>query len=213
MRRFELGTQSGISIGIFVVAGKPVHAGHWEVIKRAASECDEAVIITSTAGRDELPAGVMIDAWKEVLEPQFHKDFPNATLIISSESPLSIAVNKIRELKNVVNKFVFYSDDEDAAGKYSRDKIAAMVKDPQAMEKFEQMPIPRSQTYQISGTQVRGFLKLNDRASFDMFVPQTLDGKMKDKYWSILKGEYGVIKDNRQRKSIITHLWENLERK
>lgn len=211
MKRFEIGTKSGITIGIFVVAGKPVHDGHWKMIRRATA-CDEAIIITSSAGRDELPAGVMIDAWKEVLEPQFHKDFSNATLIISSESPLSIAVNKIRSLKDVVSQFFFFSDDEDAAGKYSVDKIAGMVKDPSAMEKFVQVPVPRSQTVQISGTQVRNFLKNNDRESFDMFVPQTLSNEMKDKYWSILKNEHGQIKDSRQRKSILAHLWENLER-
>jgi len=213
MKRFEIGTQNGITIGIFVLAGKPVHDGHWKMIGRAAKECDEAIIITSSAGRDELPAGVMIDAWKAVLEPQFYKDFPNATLIISSESPLSIAVHKIKSLKNVVSKFFFYTDDEDAVGKFSVDKIAAMVKDPLAMEKFVQVPIPRSQTIQISGTEVRNFLNDNDHESFNMFVPQTLSDSMKDKYWSILKAEYGQIKDSRQRKSILANLWENLERK
>ena len=212
MKRLEIGTKNGITIGIFVVAGKPVHDGHWKMIRRACA-CDEAIIITSSAGRDELPAGVMIDAWKAVLEPQFYKDFSNATLIISSESPLSIAVNKIRSLKDVVSQFFFFSDDEDAAGKYSIDKITGMVKDPLAMEKFVQVPVPRSQTVQISGVQVRDFLTNNDHESFNMFVPQTLSEEMKNKYWSILKAEHGQIKDSRQRKSILANLWENLERK
>ena len=212
MKRLEIGTKNGITIGIFVVAGKPVHDGHWKMIRRACA-CDEAIIITSSAGRDELPAGVMIDAWKAVLEPQFYKDFSNATLVISSESPLSIAVNKIRSLKDVVSQFFFFSDDEDAAGKYSIDKITGMVKDPLAMEKFVQVPVPRSQTVQISGVQVRDFLTNNDHESFNMFVPQTLSEEMKNKYWSILKAEHGQIKDSRQRKSILANLWENLERK
>lgn len=209
MKRLEIGDQNGISIGIFVVSGKPVHEGHWKMIGRAASECDEALIITSTAGRDELPAGVMIDAWKAVLEPQFHRDYPNATLIITSESPLHLAIEKMRQLKHVVNKFVFYSDDEDAKDKYAKQKIIDMLRDPIAASKFEQMPVPRAETVQISGTMMRQFLNSDDRASFDRYAPQTLDQGMKDTYWGILKGTYGDIQDSRRR-SLLKVLFETV---
>lgn len=211
MKRLEIGTQNGINIGIFVVAGKPVHDGHWQMIGRAASECDEALIITSTAGRDELPPGVMIDAWKAVLEPQFHRDYPNATLIITSESPLQLACDKMRQLKNVVNKFVFYSDDEDARGKYAKEKIIDMLRDPVAASKLESMPVPRAETVQISGTMMRQFLNSDDRASFDRYVPQTLNQEMKDTYWSILKGTYGDIQDSKQR-NLLKVLFESMRR-
>ena len=208
MKRLEIGTQNGISIGIFVVAGKPVHEGHWQMIGRAASQCDEALIITSTAGRDELPPGVMIDAWKAVLEPQFHRDYPNATLIITPDSPLQLAIDKMRQLKDVVSKFVFYSDDEDARGKYSKDKLVDMLRDPVAASKFEPMPVPRSETVQISGTRMREFLAMDDRDSFDRYVPQTLSQELKDKYWSILKGTYGDIQDSRKRSNALKVLFE-----
>ena len=211
MKRLEIGTQNGISIGIFVVAGKPVHVGHWQMIDLVRSECDEALIITSTAGRDELPAGVMIDAWKAVLEPQFRRDFPNATLIISPESPLSLAVDKMRQLKDVVSKFVFYSDDEDARGKYAPAKMADNIRDPVVIEKFEQRPVPRAQTTQISGTVMRQFLAENDRESFERFVPQTLSQEMKDKYWKILKGDHGPIQDGRV--FMLKVLFESIKRR
>ena len=172
------------------------------MINLVASECDEALIITSTAGRDELPAGVMIDAWKAVLEPQFHRDFPNATLVISPESPLNLAVGKMRELKSMVNKFVFYSDDEDAQGKYSLSRMVDTIRDPSVIEKFEQRAVSRSQTVQISGTDVRKFLSSNDRQSFDRFVPQTLSSEMREKYWKILKGEHGAIADGKKASAI-----------
>ena len=212
MKRLEIGTQNGISIGIFVVAGKPVHEGHWQMIGRAARECDEALIITSTSGRDELPPGVMIDAWKAVLEPQFHRDYPNATLIITPDSPLQLSIDKMRQLKDVVNKFVFYSDDVDARGKYAIDKLTDMLRDPTAAQKLQSMPVPRSETIQISGTKMREFLAADDRASFDRFVPQTLDSDMKDKYWSILKGTYGDIQDSRKRSSVLAKLFETIRR-
>lgn len=213
MQRLETGTKNGISIGIFVVAGKPVHAGHWEMIRLASKECDEALIITSTAGRDELPAGVMVDAWSAILEQQFYKDFPNATLIISGESPLNVAINKIRSLKDVVSKFMFYSDDEDAKGKYSLSRLSGLLKDPTALEKIEQRAVSRSETIQISGTQMREYLTADDKKSFEMFVPQTLNKTMKDKYWRILKGEQENIQDSKNRKSVLSYLWENLHRK
>lgn len=213
MKRLEIGIQNGISIGIFVVAGKPVHAGHWQMIDIIRKECDEALIITSSAGRDELAAGVMIDAWKAVLEPQFHKDFPNATLIITSESPLDLAINKMRDLKNVVNRFVFYSDPEDLAGKYAPDKLRDRIKDPVAIEKLQQVAIPRTETVQISGTRMREFIKNDDRESFDHFVPQALSPEMKDNYWKIVRGEQVNITDGVKRKSVLMYLWENLEKK
>jgi hypothetical protein len=212
MRRLEIGTQSGISIGIFVVSGKPVHAGHWGMIDLASRECDEALIITSTSGRDELPPGVMIDAWKAVLEPQFHRDYPNATLIITPDSPLQLAVDKMRQLKDIVSKFVFYSDDEDARVKYAPGKMSDYIRDPAAFAKFQQRPVPRSETVQISGTRMRQFLADDDKRSFDDYVPQTLSQEMKDKYWSILMGEHGQIKDSHRRSSTLLALLEAVKR-
>jgi hypothetical protein len=212
MRRLEIGSQNGISVGIFVVAGKPVHAGHWGMIALAAQECDEVLVITSTSGRDELPPGVMIDAWKTVLEPQFHRDYPNVTLVITSDSPLQLAVDKMRQLKNVVSKFVFYSDDDDARGKYSAEKMSNYIRDPIAFEKFQQRPVMRSETVQISGTRMRQFLAADDKESFDSYVPQTLSQEMKDTYWSILKGESGRIKDSYRRPSALAALFEAVKR-
>jgi hypothetical protein len=118
----------------------------------------------------------------------------------------------MRQLKDVVNKFVFYSDDEDARGKYSKEKLTDMMRDPVAASKFQQMPVPRSETIQISGTRMRQFLADDDRASFDRYVPQTLDSDMKDKYWSILKGTYGDIQDSRRRSGVLLKLFEAVKR-
>jgi hypothetical protein len=212
MKRLEIGTRSGISLGIYVLAGKPVHNGHWQMIDLATRECDESLIITSTAGRDELPPGSMIDAWKSVLEPQLHKDYPNATLIITSESPLSIAVGKMRQLKSVVSNFNFYSDAEDASGKYSIENLTGMIRDPGVMEKLHQRSIDRGETTQISGTRMRKFLAMDDRSSFDEYVPQTLSDKQKDQYWNVLKGRGEPIQDGRTR-SIIQTLHEASRRR
>lgn len=212
MKRVEIGSKSGITVGIFVLAGKPVHDGHWKMIGRVANECDEALIITSTSGRDEMKPGVMIDAWTSVLEPQFHKDFPNATLIISQESPLDIAIHKMRDLKDVVSSFVFYSDLDDAQGKYSIDKMADRIKDPAVMKKLQQVAVPRSDTTQISGAQMRKFLELDDKDSFDTFVPRSLPADDRARYWAVLKGESGPIQDNYRRRHILHHVLEGLRR-
>jgi hypothetical protein len=117
----------------------------------------------------------------------------------------------MRQLKDVVSKFVFYSDDDDARGKYARNKIIDMLRDPIAASKFQQMPVPRSETVQISGTQMRQFMAADDRASFDRYVPQTLDQEARDKYWSILKGTYGDIQDSRKR-DLLKVLFESIRR-
>lgn len=197
MKRLEIGTRSGIKIGVFVLAGKPVHDGHWQMVKLASQECDEVLVITSTAGRDELKPGVMTDAWKVVLEPQFHRDFPNATLIITSDSPVNLAVDKMRQLKDVTSEFAFYSDDEDARTKYSPPRLTGLLKDEALVAKVTPRPVPRSETVQISGTKMREFLTDEDRSAFDDHVPRTLSPALKDKYWSILKGEYGPIVDGK----------------
>jgi len=211
MKRLEVGDKSGFTLGIFVVSGKPVHAGHWGVIELATRECDEVLVLTSTSGRDELPAGVMIDAWRVVLEPQFHLDYPNATLVITPDSPLGLAVDKMRELKNVVSSFIFYADDEDTSTKYSKEKLEAMIRDPIVIEKFRQRPVPRSETVSISGTKMREFLKDGDEDSFKKFIPATLAPEMKEKYWKILNNEYGKVQDSK-RHSISRILYEALKR-
>lgn len=210
MKRLEIGDKSGFTLGIFVVSGKPIHTGHWGVIDLATKECDEVLVLTSTSGRDELPSGVMIDAWRAVLEPQFHADYPNATLIITSDSPLALAIDKMRELKNVVSSFVFYADDEDSAGKYSRAKLEAMVRDPVIVEKLRQRPVPRSETVSISGTKMREFLKGGDKESFEKFLPVTLSPEMKERYWKVLRNEYGRVQDSRNR-TVAQILYEALK--
>lgn len=199
MKRLEIGDKSGFTLGIFVVSGKPIHDGHWRVIDLATKECDEVLVLTSTSGRDELQPGVMIDAWRAVLEPQFHRDYPNATLLITSESPFGLAIDKMRELKDIVSEFIFYADDEDIRGKYSQDRMSAALKDQTAIEKFRPRMVPRSETAQISGTKMREFLKNNDRENFDSFAPHTLSPEMKERYWKILRNEYGKVQDSRAR--------------
>jgi hypothetical protein len=59
---------------------------------------------------------------------------------------------------------------------------------------------------------MRQFLATNDKRSFDEYVPQTLGQDMKDKYWSILKGEHGRIADSRRRSSVLAALLEAARR-
>jgi hypothetical protein len=86
------------------------------------------------------------------------------------------------------------------------------VRDPVAFAKFQQRPVSRSETVQISGTRMRQFLAADDRQSFDQYVPHTLSQGMKDKYWSILKGEHGRIEDSRKRSSALAALLEAIRR-
>ena len=209
------------SLGVYVVAGKPIHEGHWQMIGKASRECDKALIVTSVAGRDEMPAGVMVKVWKRVLFSQFEIDYPNARLIITDRPPFVIAAKEIIELKDDFNQFKFYSDDLEAE-KYSKD-IKRLLKDPEIISKFESRGVSRSETIQISGTKMREFLKLDDKDSFDAYVPRTLSQEMKDKYWSILKNPESIqdsknimktlINECRKNKSLMSILYENIKKK
>jgi hypothetical protein len=87
------------------------------------------------------------------------------------------------------------------------------IRDPVAFAKFQQRPVSRAETVQISGTRMRQFLTADDKQSFDQYVPQTLSPDMKDKYWSILKGEHGAIVDSRRRSSLLKILFESVKNK
>lgn len=209
------------SLGVYVVAGKPIHEGHWQMIGKASRECDKALIVTSVAGRDEMPAGVMVKVWKRVLFSQFEIDYPNARLIITDKSPFIIAIEEMKKAKDDFDKLIFYSDDNEAI-KYSK-SIPRLLDDPEVVSKFTLRGISRSETIQISGTKMREFLKLDDKDSFDAYVPRTLSQEMKDKYWSILKNPESIqdsknimktlINECRKNKSLMSILYENIKKK
>jgi len=209
------------TLGVYVVAGKPIHEGHWQMIEKASRECDEALIVTSVAGRDEMQAGVMVKAWKRVLFSQFEIDYPNARLIITDKSPFIIAIEEMKKAKDDFDKLIFYSDDNEAI-KYSKN-IPRLLGDPEIVSKFTLRGISRSETIQISGTKMREFLKLDDKDSFDAYAPRTLSQKMKDKYWSILKNPESIqdsknvmkmlVNESRKKKSLTSILYEEVKKK
>jgi hypothetical protein len=209
------------TLGIYIVAGKPIHEGHWQMIGKASKECDEALIVTSVTGRDEISAGVMVKVWKRVLISQFEIDYPNARLIIADKNPFVTAAQEIIKAKDDFDQFKFYSDDQEAT-KYSKD-ILRLLKNSEIASKFISMGIPRSETIQISGTKMREFLKFDDKDSFDKYAPRTLSQEMKDKYWSILKNPESIqdsknimkalVNERRKNKSLASILYEEVKKK
>ena len=209
------------SLGVYVVAGKPIHEGHWQMIGKASKECDEALIVTSVAGRDEMQAGVMVKAWKRVLFSQFEIDYPNARLIITDKSPFIIAIEEMKKAKDDFDKLIFYSDDNDAI-KYSK-SIPRLLEDPEIVSKFTLRGVSRSETIQISGTKMRELLKLDDKESFDAYAPQTLSQAMKDEYWRILKNPESIqdsrnvikmlVNEGRKNKTLTSILYEEVKKK
>lgn len=173
-----------MNVGLIAMSGKPVHAGHDALIRRAASENDIVNVYVSLADRDR-PGEVMIRGndmakiWKTLIGPSM----PDNVDISYVEQPVrSIyeflgAASEKREIEDTYN---VYSDPKDIAKNFPERSIKRYAPN---LQDINLIPVTRASTVDVSGTKMRRFLQNNDKKSFMANLPQTING---EKYWSIL---------------------------
>jgi len=183
------------TIGLIPVSGKPYHAGHHYLVKRAAAENDEVILFVSTSDRvrkNEFPiyGADMQRVWQEELEGIM----PPNVRVEYGGSPVRKVYETIGaacDIDGVQETYVVYSDPSDTAQNYSqsqRDKymqplcdkgqvIFAAEENPEAFTRGSGSP-------NVSGTKMREALQEN---KFDQFASGMPQGVNAQNIWNILK--------------------------
>lgn len=103
-------------IGIVPMAAKPLHAGHWNIVEKAAENCDIVYLIVSgkprTSGNITITGEQMGEIWMKILK----RYLPSNVVLSFSSTPISSTTGVISKFVNEPNVvFYVYSGEPDAA--------------------------------------------------------------------------------------------------
>ena len=169
------------TIGIFPLSGKPVHDGHWKVIEKMSNENDYGILLVSVKDRikkGEFP--ICGEAMFKIWQTYLINKLPKNIIFKIVDSPFNSVFKEINLFGNLKKNYYInvYSDTEDIQ-KY--DKIES--------DKIKLCGIRRNETVNISGTQMRSFLKVGNENNFKMYLPSCLSALEKNEVLNLIKNE------------------------
>jgi hypothetical protein len=161
-------------------AFKPYHIGHDSLIRIAADENDTVHVYASTNDRGNVSGKAMYIVWKTLIEPTL----PGNVTVTYGGSPVGNVIKELGEANERMSTdtFTIYSDPIDlknnfaSIGKYA----VGLVSNGQLYLKA----IDRSETIDVSGSEMRKYLTNGDKASFVERIPESIGGEI---VWNILR--------------------------
>jgi len=197
-RRVAVGSnkrKERINIGIVPMAVKPIHKGHWQVIKQAASENDKVFLIVSAKSRDsagvQISGSDMIKIWKRYLEPILP---PNVDISYSGE-PVGDTRGAIRSYANDSEVFFRLYTGEDDKDRFSEESLMKFYPTQYASGRLEPVFVKNvmlDDGGRISGTYMRELLANGNSEEFKALLPDELSDNSKEEIWSMLYRHTGI---------------------
>lgn len=165
-----------MKIGLLGMSAKPYHAGHDELVRIASKENDSVMLFVSTTDRARpgelrVSGDTMQLIWLDYIEPAL----PSNVVPDYGGVPVSKVYTALEkaEVEDSQDTFVIYSDDEDIA-KYTDQNLINSAPTLFANGQIERRGISRSETAQVSGTEMREFIEDADEASFIALLPPAI---------------------------------------
>jgi cytidyltransferase-like protein len=168
-------------IGVVPMSAKPYHIGHDQLIRLAANECDEVIVFVSNGDRKRpgqftIKGETMQDLWSDYI----FKTLPDNVYVQFIDNPVS-AVYKLtgdaNEDSNNIETYAIYSDPIDMEQNFSPKNISKYMSNLVAKQRIVRRLVPREQTVNISGTQMRTWLLHGNKQKFIAHLPSGLDGE------------------------------------
>lgn len=185
LRLFSTGFIRSKKIGIIPMAAKPFHAGHDALLRRAAADGNEFIIILiSKGGREVLKTEDMIPLWRDYFIPGIEREYGDKVIIKFVDSPGREAMFLCKDMiENGQATVRYYGDEADAKTRVSD----ILEKFPNLKGRLLPVGVSRSGTEGISGTAMRDYLTRGDQKSFIENLPQWLTSKQKSNIWQGMK--------------------------
>lgn len=179
-------------IGIVCLSAKPYHAGHDGLVRIAASENDIVRLFVSLNDRKrsgEFPilGSVMAEIWTTHIIPTLPSN------IIIEYSPPKTPVAQAYAFLGAENEskssdlYKIYADPIDAEKNFPPSRLMKYLGDLYVNGNVTIEPVRRTETVNVSGTNVRKFLQLGDRDSFIAAMPNEIDGYA---VWDLITSEH-----------------------
>lgn len=172
-------------IGLIPMSAKPFTKGHHELIKLAAHECDIVEVFVSTSDRYRSgEAPVLGSDMSKIWRDHIVGTLPENARVSYGGSPVGNVLKRLGEAQGNSDTFVVYSDVADAAANFGREVLQKYAGALVSSGRVRVRPVDRSETHEVSGTEMRSYLASGDKASFCGGLP---DGMDCDAVWNTLR--------------------------
>ena len=174
-------------IGVVPMSAKPYHIGHDQLIRLAASECDEVVVFVSESDRKRkgefvIKGETMRTLWSDhILE-----SLPENVYVQFVSNPVSSTYELTGDAdKDAENHdtYAIYSDPVDMEHNFSPKSVSKYMPQLVAEQRVVRRLVLRETTVDVSGTQMRGWLMHGNKKKFLAHLPKTVDGEA---FWKAL---------------------------
>jgi hypothetical protein len=173
-------------IGLIPMAAKPYHAGHDGLIRIAAKENDNVIVLVSDRDRDTISGAGMMRVWQELIQPKL----PAHVEVVFCVSPVGKGFELLAKADEDGSQdtFSIYSDPADVGRFKTLPKYAPHLT---ANGQVKDRAVARTTTVNVSGTQMRNWFDAGDQGSFLKHLPRGIDGV---RYWNILNATKLALK-------------------
>ena len=167
------------TIALIPLAAKPYHAGHDGLVRIASSENDEVHLFVSISdrartGEMKIDGETMFMIWKDYIEdtlPDNVKSFIDYTVT----APVSKVYNELENAESQGSQDVYtiYSDVDDIR-KYTDEMLSKVAPKLFSKGQIQRRGIERTETVDVSGTEMREFIEDGDIVVFTALLPPAI---------------------------------------
>lgn len=176
----------GKRIALVPMAAKPYTVGHDGLVRLAAQECDEVRLFVSTSDRfrpgEPLVSGSdMVQLWQKFIE----RSLPSNVMVSYGGSPVANVWKEVDSANKAgsTDEYVIYSDTSDSELNWPTQTLSKYGGELYGKGLLSVRPVNRSETTEISGTQMRQYLEKGDKREFMKGLPKCLQH---EEVWQML---------------------------
>ena len=165
-----------VKIGLLGMSAKPYHVGHDTLVRMAASENDLVLLFISTSDRARsgelrVSGDTMQTIWWDYIEPTL----PQNVTPDYGGVPVAKVYAELEkaEAEGSTDTYVIYSDEEDIL-KYTDEALNKSAPNLFAKGQIKRRGVSRTETVDVSGTEMRDLLDDSDLVGFVSLLPPNI---------------------------------------
>ena len=167
------------TIALIPLAAKPYHAGHDGLVRIASSENDEVHLFVSISdrartGEMKIDGETMFMIWKDYIEVTL-PDNVKSFIDYAVTAPVSKVYNELENAESQGSQDVYtiYSDVDDIR-KYTDEMLSKVAPKLFSKGQIQRRGIERTETVDVSGTEMREFIEDGDIVGFTALLPPAI---------------------------------------
>ena len=158
-------------IGIVPMAAKPLHSGHWDIIKNASESCDIVYLMVSGKSRASSDVSITGEQMGEIWMKILKKYLPaNVVLSFSASSPISQTTGVISKFVNEPNVVFYVYAGEPDAGRSEDIQIMSKAKEAAGKRGASDRVVPKTVGTKLIPdylTKTKEFERLRNTSGFE----------------------------------------------